>query len=128
MTDQSSLEDLLVDEEELNEELLVETVGEYVRIGRDSGELVPNPNYNDLTTAEKVVVSLLAQKARYELDMAEEEWLAPSGISELSGVKVGTVYPKVRQLVEEGVLQDDDGVYRIPSVNVERAKEFLRDE
>lgn len=42
MSNQSSLEDLLVDEEQLNEELLAGTVGKYVQIGRDTGDLIPN--------------------------------------------------------------------------------------
>lgn len=125
MSDQSTLEDLLVDEEELNEELLAETVGRYVGIGKDSGDLIPNEKYTELNSKEKVVVALLAQKARYELDMAEEEWLTPSEISEVSGVKKGTVYPVVRDLSDEGVIRDEDGEYVIPSVKIEKAKEYL---
>lgn len=125
MSDQTTLEDLLVDEEELNEELLAGTVGKYVQIGKDSGDLIPNEQYNDLNSRRKVVVALLAQKARFELDLAEEEWIPPSKISELSGVKKGTVYPAVRDLVDEGIIRDDDGDYIIPSVKVEQAKEFL---
>jgi predicted transcriptional regulator len=125
MTEQRSLEDLLVDEEQLNKELLANTVGEFVNIGKDSGDLIPNEAYNNLNSMKKVVVALLAQKARFELDMTEEEWLSPSEISELSGVKKGTVYPNVRDLVDEGVIRDDDGEYVIPSVKVEEAKEYL---
>jgi len=125
MSDQSTLEDLLVDEEELNEELLAETVGRYAGIGKDSGDLIPNEAYTELNSIEKIVVALLAQKARFKLDMAEEEWLTPSGISEMSGVKKGTVYPSVRDLTDEGVIRDGDGEYMIPSVKVEKAKEYL---
>lgn len=128
MTEQSSLEDLLVDEERLNEELLTNTVGEYVDIGKDSGDLIPKEAYNDLKSKEKVVVALLAQKARFELDMVEEEWLTPSEISELSGVKKGTIYPAVRDLADQGVVRDEDGAYMIPSVKIEQAKEFLTEE
>lgn len=128
MSEQSSLEDLLVDEEQLNEELLANTVGEYVNIGKDSGDLVPKETYNSLNSKEKVVVALLAQKARFELDMAEEEWLTPAEISELSGVKKNTVYPAVRDLVDKGVVRDDDGEYVIPSVKVEQAKEYLAED
>ena len=125
MSEQSSLEDLLVDEEQLNEELLANTVGKYVNIGKDSGDLIPTEAYNDLNSKEKVVVALLAQKARFELDMVEEEWLAPAVLSELSGVKKGTIYPAVRDLADEGVVRDEDGEYMIPSVKIEQAKEYL---
>lgn len=125
MSDQTSLEDLLVDEDELNEELLAGTVGKYVSIGKESGDLVPNQEYTELDSKKKIIVALLAQKARFELEMAEEEWLSPSEISETSGVKVGTVYPSVRDLTSEGVLIDDDGDYMIPSVKIEQAKDYL---
>lgn len=128
MSDQKTLDDLLVDEEKLNEELLAGTVGKYAEIGKDTGDLIPNERYNDLPSRKKVVVALLAQKARYELDLAEEEWISPSKISELSGVKKGTIYPVVRDLVDEGVIRDDDGDYMIPSVKVEKAKEYLAED
>lgn len=128
MSEDSSLEDLLVDEKQLNEELLANTVGEYVSIGRGGGDLIPNELYQDLTSRKKVVVALLAQKARFELEMAEDEWLAPSELSELCGVKKGTIYPAVRDLADEGVVRDEDGAYMIPSVKVEQAKEYLSED
>lgn len=128
MTEQSSLEDLLVDEEQLNEELLAETVGKYVNIGKDSGDLIPHKKYNDLNSRKKAIVALLAQKARFELEMTDEEWLSPSELSDLSGVKKGTIYPAVRELADEGVVRDEDGEYMIPSVKVEKAKEYLMGE
>lgn len=125
MSEQSSLEDLLVDEEQLNEELLANTVGKYVDIGKDSGDLIPNESYNKLNSREKCTVALLAQKARFELDMAEDEWLSPTELSELSGVKKNTIYPAVRELADEGVVRGEDGQYVIPSVKIEEAKEYL---
>lgn len=125
MADQSTFEDLLIDEDDLNEDLLVETVGKYVKIGKDSGNLHPEGPYEDLTAARKIVVALLAQKARFELDLADAEWLGPSEISELTGVKKGTVYPKVRELENMNIIRGDDGQYKLPPVNVERAKEYL---
>jgi len=53
MSDQTSLEDLLVDEEALNEELLASTVAKYAKIGKDSGDLVPNDAYTELTSNVK---------------------------------------------------------------------------
>lgn len=125
MSDQATLEDLLVDEEQLNKELLAGTVQKYAQIGKDSGDLIPNEQYNDLNSRNQVVVALLAQKARFELNLADEEWIPPTKISELSGIKKGTVYPAVRDLVDEGIIRDDDGDYMIPSVKVEKAKEYL---
>ncbi|WP_276259903.1 hypothetical protein [Haloglomus litoreum] len=128
MSEQSTLEDLLVDEEALNEELLAETVGRYAQIGKDSGDLIPNERYNDLNSKRKIVVALMAQKALHELGMADDEWVTPSDISSMSGVKKGTVYPSVRDLDDEGILRSEDGEYMLPSVNLEKAKEFLAED
>lgn len=128
MPEQTNLEDLLVDEEELNEELLVETVGKYAQIGKDSGNLIPKERYNNLDAKKKIVIALLAQKARYELSLSEEEWLGPADISEFSGVKTNTVYPAVRDLANKGILGDENSKYRIPSVNAEQAKEYLAED
>lgn len=120
-------EDLLVDEEEVNEELLTETVIDYVQIGEQSGELIPKPAYDDLTAKEKIVVALLAHRARFGLDMVEDEWIKPGAIASMTGVKKGTVYPTVRDLADDGIARNsDDGGYMIPSVNVEQAREYLR--
>lgn len=128
MPEQTSLEDLLVDEEQLNRELLADTVSEYVKIGKDSGDLIPEEKYTELTSKKKVVVGLLAQKARFELELVDEEWLAPAEISEMTGVKTGTMYPSVRDLADQGVVRDNDGDYMIPSVKVEQAKEYLAED
>jgi hypothetical protein len=128
MPEQSNLEDLLVDEEELNEELLVETVGKYAQIGKDSGDLIPKKRYNELHSKKKIVVALLAQKARFELSLSESEWLGPADISELSGIKTNTVYPSVRDLTNNGILRNENSKYMIPSVNVEQAKEYLAED
>ncbi|MCO8254527.1 hypothetical protein NKF26_12010 [Haladaptatus sp. AB618] len=122
---QAKFEDLLVDEEEINEDLLVNTVSTYTKIGSESGELVPQKAYQALTAKEKIAVVLLAQKARYELEMVDEEWLSPTEIANLSGIKSGTVFPAVRGLEEDNYAQNDDGSYRIPTVNIEKTKQFL---
>lgn len=125
MADKKELDDLLVDEEELNEELLVDTVGTYLKIGNTSGELIPEDPFRELDSNRKVAVTLLAQKARFELDMVEQERLSPTEISNLSGVKKGTVYPSVRKLEEEGIAQSDDGQYWIPTVRLKKSQRFI---
>lgn len=128
MAKQTTLEDLLVDEEELNEELLVETVGDFAQIGKDSGDLIPNERYNDLDSGKKIVVAMMAQKARFELNLTDEERIGPTEISNLSGVKKNTVYPMVRELDNEGILRSEDGQYWLPSVKIGAAKEYLVEE
>lgn len=128
MTDkQSKLNELLVDEEELNEELLFEVLSDYIRIGSESGNLVTQAPFRELNANQKVLVVLLSQKARTALDLAESEWMTPTEISNTSGMKKGTIYPVVRKLAEDlNIAEDDDGSYRIPSYNLDKARNLVR--
>jgi len=123
--EQLTLDDLLIDEEELSESLLAETLIEYIRIGEDNGTIIPQPEYEDLTNRQKIVVILLAQHALEKLDIAEDEWLSPTDIAERSGIKKGSVYPVVRTLENDGVFKNNDGSYRLPVYSFEAAKEVL---
>ncbi|WP_152043482.1 hypothetical protein [Salinigranum salinum] len=123
---QSKLEDLLVDEEQMNEELLTNLLADYVGIGSDSGSLVPTPAFEELTAKQQIVVVLLAQRARHELEMVESEQLTPTEISEESGIKTGTIYPSVRDLEDEDIAVGNDGSYHIPPYNFTKAKQFIR--
>lgn len=122
----STLEDLLVDEEQMNEELLTSLLADYVGIGSNSGSLVPTPAFEELTAKQQIAVVLLAQRARHELDMVESEQLTPSEISEESGIKTGTIYPTVRELEGEDIAVGNDGSYHIPPYNFTKAKQLIR--
>lgn len=126
---QAKLSDLLVDEEAVNEELLAGLLGKYVEIGKQSGALIPKSAYEDLNARQKIVVVLLAQKAKYELDLADTEWLSPGEISDACGMKKGTIYPKVRELEDEYNLADgDNGSYRVPAHNFTKARNLIEGE
>ncbi|NLV08184.1 hypothetical protein GOC83_18845 [Haloarcula rubripromontorii] len=126
--EQVTFEDLLIDEEEVSETLLTETLIDYIRIGDESGSIVPQEQFEDLTNNEKVTVVLLAQHALEGLDMTDAEWLTPTDIAKRSGVKKGSVYPAVRDLDDAGIVQNDDGSYRIPTHNLETAKQYIQQE
>lgn len=122
---QASLENLVVDEQALNETLLADVLSKYVRIGEDSGSIYPKDSFENLRSDRKTAIVLLTQHAKSVLDMAESEWLSPSDIVAISGLKDGTVRPKVRELVDRGLAEDDDGIYRIPAPNLRDAVEFI---
>lgn len=126
MTDnQRNLENLLVDEQDISEEILHDLLTRYIQIGKQSGNLVPKQPFHDLTAKQKTVVVLLSQHARDKLDMVESEWMSPTEISQQSGVKKGTIYPTVRELDNEGLVEDDDGSYRIPAHGLEKARKYI---
>ena len=125
---QQTLENLLVDEEEISEEILHNLLREYIQIGKQSGDLIPREPFQEIPAKQKVVIVLLSQQARNKLDMVESEWMTPSEISEQSGIKKGTVYPTVRELSNNGLAEDDDGSYRIPAHSLQRAREFIEED
>lgn len=122
---QRTLENLVVDEQKISEEILHDLLTGYIRIGKQSGDLIPEKAFQSLTAKQKVVLVLLSQHARHELEMVESEWMTPTEISEQSGVKKGTVYPTVRELDSEGVVEDDDGSYRVPAHSLEQARDYI---
>lgn len=122
---QRTLENLLIDEQEMSEEILHDLLTKYIRIGKQSGGLIPQQPFRELAAKEKTVIVLLSQRARYELEMVETEWMSPTKISEQSGIKKGTVYPTVRELDNEGLVEDDDGNYRIPAHGLDKAREYV---
>ncbi len=122
---QKTLENLLVDGEQMHEEILHDLLEEYIRIGKQSGDLIPQDRFRDQTAKNKTLIVLLAQKARSELDMAESEWMTPGEISTQSGVNQNTVYPTVRELDNEGLIEGDDGTYRIPSHSIEQVRDYI---
>lgn len=128
MTSQhSQLTDLVVDEDELNEELLSETLSPYVEIGGSSGGLYPTAAFEELHFERKTAIVLLGQRARHHLDMVEEDSLSPSEIAELCGMNKNTVYPAVSKLNEKSIAEKDDGRYRIPTPKLNAAKTFIQE-
>jgi DNA-binding MarR family transcriptional regulator len=123
--EETTLEDLLIDEGEQSEELLTGLLENYVRIGEQSGELIPEPAFQELSTKQKTAITLLTQRAKQKLNVAESEWLSPSEISAQSGVKKGTVYPIVRTLEDEGIAENEDGNYRIPGHGVRKVQQLI---
>ena len=110
------LEDLLVDEKQLDQEALFDILHEYVRIGSDTGRLIFEEAYEGLKAKKRILIVVMAQTARKELgkgDKADTPWLSPSEISELGGIKKGTVDPAVRDLYAEGLLENEEGKYRV---------------
>lgn len=124
----TELSDLVVDESELNKELLFEVLSDFIRIGKRDNSLIPQKAYHDLKSGKKIIVVLLALKAMKTLNMREDEKEGPTEISKLSGVKKGTVLPRVRQLEKKGLLLNEDGSYYIPNYNLSKAKEYVLNE
>lgn len=128
MSTQQSLDDLLLDETDFNENLLAGVLAPYVRIGDTSGAFVPTEEFEALEAMEQVAIVLLYRKAAFELGLAESEDASPKEIAGVSGVKHNTVKPAVRELADEGLVENEDGRYTVPPYNYDSIRQFIEGE
>lgn len=124
-SEKGRLFDLVVDETQIDQEALFEILHTYLQIGSESGQLRFEAPYYDLRAKEKIVIVLLGQLAKCELDLADNESLTPTEISEIGDIKKGTVDPGVRELYNEGVIESEDGQYSVARFKLARASSFL---
>jgi len=124
-SEKSKLSRLIVDESKVDQDALFDTLHEYVQIGSESGRLRFREPYFDLRSKEKIVVVLLGQLAKCELDLADSESLTPTQISEIGDIKKGTVDPGVRDLYGEGIIESEDGQYSVARFKIAQASSFV---
>lgn len=127
MSDHNSLDDLLIDEEDLNEQVLTETIAPYAGVGNQSGAFIPTDEFEQLNANQQTAVVLMHRKATYELGFTDEETVTPRTISDISGINHNTVKTAVRSLDNMNLVENNDGVYRIPTYNYERARLFIEE-
>ena len=128
MPQQTSLDDLLVDEEDRHEELLTTTLSPFLGIGDSSGALIPTEEFEKLSSVPQTALVLLGRKAAYGLDLADEEGATPKEISEISGINYNTVKSAVRELDEEGLVDNSDGCYTVPPHSYDQVKALIEEE
>lgn len=117
-----------MDEQELNEEILAEVLSPFVRIGNESGDFIPTDEFEALNSTKQTAVVLLYQKAAFELDLAEQKGGTPQDISNISGINHNTVKTAVRNLEEDNIASNEDGLYSIPSYNYREVEALIEGE
>ncbi|SFL21755.1 hypothetical protein SAMN04487950_2858 [Halogranum rubrum] len=107
------LDEVFVDETTIDEKRVASILNNYAQIGENSGRLIPNSEYDALTAKDKILVTLVAERAKLIREEVESASLGPSAISNASGVAEGTVKPTVRDLAEDGLIRDDEDGYSV---------------
>jgi len=105
--------------------LLAELLLPYIRIDPDSGRVRFTEDGHQLTVKKKVVVYLLARKAFAVRNSKASEVASPKEISTGIGAKGGTVRPKIKELLEERLIEESDAGYAVPTHSLQRAKQYL---
>ena len=120
------LEALLVSSAELNRNLLATILARWVRIDRDSGDIIPLQGWNDLRPRQRILIFLLATKAAVALDLRATEALSPTELATASGMPPGTVKRELREMLGGRlVAQDTDGRYSVPAFALEQVKTIV---
>lgn len=123
------LDDLIVDESRVHRGLLRDLLSDYVQIGDKTGQLIlQEPFYKSLKSKEKILIILLAELAKQEKGIADSSYLSPKEISDTGDIKKGTVDPAVRDLNEDGIIENESGEYFITRPKLARVASYLRED
>lgn len=125
MNDQ--LDELFVSGKEVDQELVVKILSPFLKIDSDSCTIVPNEQWQELSNDLKIILFLVARKAMKLRDLPiETEGALPSEIEKETGVKGGSIRPKLKELYEKKIVnKTNDSKYFIPTYSLARIKKLL---
>lgn len=107
------LSELVIPEEPVDPEKLIRFLEPYLRIASDGDRFYFQDQYSRLSTRGKVLVILSGELARNSLGLSPDEWLSPVEIASLANLNLGTAYPAIRSLEQDGLVENNGGQYRI---------------
>ena len=125
MEGKSPLEDLLVDAGEIDEFLLRDLLKPYVQIEKQGGNLFFTADFDKLNLRQKILVVLLAQKAKFRLGYTSSERLPPKDLELLLGAKGGSIRPALKDLRQFGLIAGEKGEYYVPNAAIFKVKSYL---
>jgi hypothetical protein len=109
-------------------EALAAIILPFVRINPSTGEIGFTQDGDQLVTREKLLVYLLAQKAKFIRGLVSKEQTSPSEMERGTGLPGGTIRPILRRLVEDKLIRadkGDGGGYFIPNVKIREVGNVL---
>lgn len=122
---ENRFDDIFVDESAIDRKRVAAILNGYAEVGKESGRLVPSSAYDDLTAKDKILITLVAERAKEIRGDVESASLGPATISERSGVAEGTVKPNVRELADDGLIYDGQDGYSVEPPELKRIEERL---
>ncbi len=109
----------ILDDEEFDRKLLAKAIEPYIRIGKESKDILFLDKFDNLTNKDKVLVYLLAQKVLDDLEN-QDSLVFPQSISSGLGVNDNTVRSVLRRLRQSDLVKKrDGGNYEIPNYRIE---------
>ena len=123
----TQLESLFVSGKEVDESLLVKILSPFLKIDQDSCCVVPDKRWLKANNEIKITLFLVARKAmKMRGLLIDNEGATPSEIGEETGLKGGSVRPRLRGLFEQKIInRTDDGRYFVPSYSLIKIKTIV---
>ncbi len=121
------LDSLFVSGKELDEELLVNILSPFLKIDQDSGSMVPNERWLKINNEMKIILYLVSRKARmvHKLKI-DNEGANPLEIEKDTGIKGGSLRPKLKTLLEQKIVDKaDNSRYYVPNYSLIRVKSII---
>lgn len=121
------LDELFVSGKEVDQELVAKVLAPFLKIDRDSCTIIPNERWQELNNDLKIILFLLARKAMTLRGLAiDNEGALPSEIEKETGVKGGSIRPKLKELYEQKTINRmNNGRYIVPSYSLTRIKAMV---
>lgn len=125
------LEDLVISGKEIDQSLVTEILAPYLRLDKDTCSIRPTAEWDSFSNKAKVMLYLIARKAMKALDFAlESEEASPSDIAKETGMKRGSVFPTVRELSADRLIEQTRklGGYLVPNHALQRIRSMIQEE
>lgn len=125
--DLDKLKKLLVNEEEILQDVILDSLDGIVSLNSKTGEFYPNADYSKLKAEGKIAAFLMARKAANLLGLIPADTASAKEIRDRTGMPMGTVNPNLRNLVGKGVVaQNDAREYFMPSHGLRTARDIIK--
>jgi DNA-binding MarR family transcriptional regulator len=120
------LDDLFTDEvSQIDVSALAAILKPYIRINRESKNVIFTPDGMKITATKKIILFTLARKALYIRGEIKTELLTPSDIKNGLDMPSGTIDPALKKLSDQGPLRNEDGKYFIPDFKFQAVQEIF---
>jgi hypothetical protein len=121
----STLESLLVSQESIATGALARALGGLISIVRESGEILPTPEFNKLDTGRKILTYLLGLRARALLEVGEKRVAADAEeIADFVGISGQRAREYLSRLKGTFLQKSADG-WQLPSIRISAACEQI---
>ncbi len=123
----NQLDELFVSGKEIDQELVVKILSPFLKIDLNSCTIVPNEKWLELNNELKIILFLVARKAmKYRGLAIDSEGVLPSEVEKETGIKGGSLRPKLKQLLEQRIIsKTDGGRYIVPNYSLTKIKTMI---